>query len=114
MKRIAVIGNNAVKKMHSGLWRRCKNQKRNNAAGRLKNRLPGNIAIDYAEGYLERYEVKNKGNMGDITINRPVPIDQLDPAQLEQAIEAAKMLTLLLCSAELTAITKQKLPTGAA
>jgi len=91
VKRIAVIGNNAVKKNAlGGFGAGVKTKREITPLEGLKNRLPGNIAIDYVEGYLERYEVKNKGNMGDITINRPVPIDQLDPARLEQAIEAAK------------------------
>ncbi len=91
VKRIAVIGNNAVKKNAlGGFGAGVKTKREITPLEGLKNRLPGNIAIDYVEGYLERYEVKNKGNMGDITINRPVPIDQLDPAQLAKAIEAAK------------------------
>ena len=91
VKKIAVIGNNAIKKNAlGGFGAGVKTKREITPLEGLKNRLPGNIVIDYAEGYLERYEVKNKGNMGDITINRPVPIDQLDPAQLKQAIEAAK------------------------
>jgi beta-glucosidase len=43
----------------------------------LKNRLPSSIKINYAEGYLERYDEKNKGKLGDITLNGPVTIDRI-------------------------------------
>ena len=48
------------------------------------------IKINYAEGYLERYDEKNKGKLGDITLNGPVTIDELDPAKVNEAVEAAK------------------------
>lgn len=91
VKRIAVIGNNATKKNAlGGFGAGVKTRREITPLEGLKSRLPRNMVIDYVEGYLERYEVKNKGNAGDITINRPVSIDELEPAQLKQAIEAAK------------------------
>lgn len=91
IKSIAVIGNNATKKNAlGGFGAGVKTKREITPLEGLKNRLPSSIKINYAEGYLERYEVKNKGNLGDITMNGPVTIDQLDPAKLEEAIEAAK------------------------
>jgi beta-glucosidase len=91
IKSIAVIGNNATKKNAlGGFGAGVKTKREITPLEGLKNRLPNTIKINYAEGYLERYEVKNKGNLGDITMNGPVTIDQLDPAKLEEAIEAAK------------------------
>ncbi len=91
IKSIAVIGNNATKKNAlGGFGAGVKTKREITPLEGLKNRLPSSIKINYAEGYLERYEVKNKGNMGDITMNGPVTIDQLDPSKLEEAIEAAK------------------------
>ncbi|MFV8376270.1 glycoside hydrolase family 3 C-terminal domain-containing protein [Flavobacterium sp. LB1P71] len=91
VKSIAVIGNNATKKNAlGGFGAGVKTKREITPLEGLKNRLPSSIKINYAEGYLERYEVKNKGNLGDITMNGPVTIDQLDPAKLEEAIEVAK------------------------
>src|SRR5690606_22103708 len=56
----------------------------------LQNRLPENIKINYAEGYLERYSKTEKAKLGDITLNGPVTIDELEPEMLEEAINAAK------------------------
>jgi len=91
VKSIAVIGNNASKKNAlGGFGAGVKTKREVTPLEGLKNRLPSSIKINYAEGYLERYEVKNKGNLGDITMNGPVTIDQLDPTKLQEAIEAAK------------------------
>ncbi|PKB16433.1 glycoside hydrolase family 3 C-terminal domain-containing protein [Flavobacterium sp. 5] len=91
IKSIAVIGNNATKvNALRGFGAGVKTKREVTPLDGLKNRLPASIKINYAEGYLERYDVKNKGNLGDITINGPVTIDQLDPAKLQEAIEAAK------------------------
>lgn len=91
VKTIAVIGNNATKKNAlGGFGAGVKTKREITPLEGLKNRLPANIHIQYAEGYLERYDVKNKGNMGDITLNGPVTIDQLEPAKLQEAINAAK------------------------
>jgi len=91
IKSIAVIGNNATKvNALRGFGAGVKTKREITPLDGLKNRLPSSVKINYAEGYLERYEVKNKGNLGDITMNGPVTIDQLDPAKLQEAIEAAK------------------------
>jgi len=91
VKSIAVIGNNATKvNALRGFGAGVKTKREITPLDGLKNRLPASVKINYAEGYLERYDVKNKGNIGDITINGPVTIDQLDPAKLQEAIEAAK------------------------
>ena len=91
IQSIAVIGNNATKKNAlGGFGAGVKTKREITPLEGLKNRLPAGITINYAEGYLERYDVKNKGNMGDITIHGPVTIDELDPEKLQEAIEAAK------------------------
>ncbi|WP_264565807.1 glycoside hydrolase family 3 C-terminal domain-containing protein [Flavobacterium sp. N3904] len=91
VKSIAVIGNNATKKNAlGGFGAGVKTKREVTPLDGLKNRLPASIKINYAEGYLERYEEKKVGKLGDITMNGPVTIDQLDPAKLEEAIQAAK------------------------
>ncbi|MBF4493638.1 glycoside hydrolase family 3 C-terminal domain-containing protein [Flavobacterium sp. JLP] len=91
VKSIAVIGNNAMKKNAlGGFGAGVKTKREVTPLEGLKNRLPSSIKINYAEGYLERYDEKNKGKLGDITLNGPVTIDQLDPAKFQEAIEAAK------------------------
>ena len=91
VKSIAVIGNNATKKNAlGGFGAGVKTKREITPLEGLKNRLPSSIKINYAEGYLERYDERNKGNLGNITSNGPVTIDQLDPAKLQEAIEAAK------------------------
>lgn len=91
VKSIAVIGNNATKKNAlAGFGAGVKTKREITPLEGLKNRLPASIKINYAEGYLERYEEKKTGKLGDITLNGPVTIDQLDPAKLQEAIEAAK------------------------
>ena len=88
---IAVIGNNATKKNAlGGFGAGVKTKREITPLEGLQNRLPSSIKINYAEGYLERYDLKEKGKLGDITLNGPVTIDQLDPAKLQEAIEAAK------------------------
>ena len=91
VKSIAVIGNNATKKdALGGFGAGVKTKREVTPLDGLKNRLPSSVKINYAEGYLERYEEKNKGNLGNITSTGPVTIDQLDPIKLQEAIEAAK------------------------
>lgn len=91
VKSIAVIGNNAVKQNAlRGFGAGVKTKREITPLEGLKNRLPASIKINYAEGYLERYDEKNKGNLGNITSNGPVTIDQLDPAKVQEAVEAAK------------------------
>jgi beta-glucosidase len=91
IKSIAVIGNNATKKNAlGGFGAGVKTKREITPLEGLKNRLPASIKINYAEGYLERYEEKKSGKLGDITLSGPVTIDQLDPVKLQEAIEAAK------------------------
>jgi len=91
IKSIAVIGNNATKKNAlAGFGAGVKTKREITPLEGLKNRLPGYIKINYAEGYLERYEEKKTGKLGDITLSGPVTIDQLDPVKLQEALEAAK------------------------
>jgi len=91
VKSIAVIGNNATKKNAlGGFGAGVKTKREVTPLDGLKNRLPSSVKINYAEGYLERYEEKNKGNLGNVTSNGPITIDKLDPAKLQEAIEAAK------------------------
>jgi beta-glucosidase len=91
VKSVAVIGNNATKKNAlGGFGAGVKTKREVTPLEGLKNRLPKSIQINYAEGYLERYDEKNKGNLGNITSNGPVTIDQLDPEKLQEAVEAAK------------------------
>lgn len=91
IKSIAVIGNNATKKNAlGGFGAGVKTKREITPLEGLKNRLPASIKINYAEGYLERYEEKKTGKLGDITLSGPVTIDQLDSAKLQEAIEAAK------------------------
>jgi beta-glucosidase len=91
VKSIAVIGNNATKKNAlGGFGAGVKTKREITPLEGLKNRLPSSVKINYAEGYLERYDEKNKGKLGDITLNGPVTIDELDPAKVNEAVEAAK------------------------
>lgn len=91
VKSIAVIGNNATKKNAlAGFGAGVKTKREVTPLEGLKNRLPSSIKINYAEGYLEHYEEKNKGNLGNITSSGPVTIDQLDPVKLQEALDAAK------------------------
>ncbi|WP_348798059.1 glycoside hydrolase family 3 C-terminal domain-containing protein [Flavobacterium adhaerens] len=91
VKSIAVIGNNATKvNALRGFGAGVKTKREITPLDGLKNRLPSSVTINYAEGYLERYDVANKGNLGDITMKGPVTIDQLDPAKLQEALDAAK------------------------
>ena len=91
IKSIAVIGNNATKKNAlGGFGAGVKTKREITPLEGLKNRLPASIKINYAEGYLELYDKRNAGNLGNITSSGPVTIDQLDPTKLQEAIEAAK------------------------
>ena len=91
VKSIAVIGNNATKKNAlGGFGAGVKTKREVTPLEGLKNRLPASVKINYAEGYLERYDKKNRGNLGNITANGPVTIDELDPAKVKEAVEAAK------------------------
>lgn len=91
VKSIAVIGNNAKKKNAlGGFGAGVKTKREVTPLEGLQNRLPADITINYAEGYLERYSNNEKAKLGDITLNGPVTINELDPKMLEEALEAAK------------------------
>lgn len=91
LKSIAVIGNNAKKKNAlGGFGAGVKTKREVTPLEGLKNRLPKNITINYAEGYLERYSKDEKAKFGDITLNGPVIIDKLDPEMVNEAVEAAR------------------------
>ncbi|MCF1422864.1 beta-glucosidase family protein [Mangrovimonas futianensis] len=91
VKSIAVIGNNAKKKNAlGGFGAGVKTKREVTPLEGLQNRLPSDITINYAEGYLERYSNNEKAKLGDITLNGPVTINELDPKMLEEALEAAK------------------------
>jgi beta-glucosidase len=91
IKSIAVIGNNAMKKNAlGGFGAGVKTKREVTPLEGLINRLPDSITVNYAEGYLERYSNDEKSKLGDITLNGPVTIDELEPDMVEEAVNAAK------------------------
>ncbi|WP_338731592.1 beta-glucosidase family protein [Mangrovimonas cancribranchiae] len=91
VKSIAVIGNNATKKNAlGGFGAGVKTKREVTPLEGLKNRLPESIQINYAEGYQERYAKNEKAKLGDITLNGPVTINELNPDLVEEAVNAAK------------------------
>lgn len=91
IKSIAVIGANATKKNAlGGFGAGVKIKREITPLEGLKNRLPESIKINYAEGYQERYAPKKEAIFGEVTQERAVPIDDLDPKMLEEAISTAK------------------------
>ncbi len=88
---IAVIGNNATKKNAlGGFGAGVKTKREITPLEGLQNRLPNNIKINYAEGYLERYSKNDNDIKEAVTLNGPVTVNELDPIKLEEAVEAAK------------------------
>lgn len=91
VKSIAVIGNNATKKNAlGGFGAGVKTHREVTPLEGLQNRLPKDIQINYAKGYQEKYSSDEKAKLGDITLNGPVTINELDPELLEAAVNAAK------------------------
>ena len=91
ISNIAVIGANATKKNAlGGFGAGVKTKREVTPLEGLKNRLPENIKITFAEGYLEKYAPKKESVFGDVTQDRPITIDELDPKLLDDAINAAK------------------------
>lgn len=91
LKSIGVIGNNAVKKnANIGFGAGVKTKREVTPLEGLENRLPESVTINYAEGYLERYQENNNENKGNVTHKAPVPVNELDEEKLNQALEAAK------------------------
>ncbi len=88
---IAVIGNNATKKNAlGGFGAGVKTKREITPLEGLQNRLPKNIKINYAEGYLERYSKNENDQKDEVTLSGPTTVNELDPAKLEGAINAAK------------------------
>jgi len=91
LSSIAVIGNNAVKKnANIGFGAGVKTKREITPLEGLQNRLPKSVCINYAEGYLERYQENNNENKGNVTHKAPVPVNKLDQKKLNQALKAAK------------------------
>jgi len=91
MSTLAVIGANATKKNAlGGFGAGVKTKREVTPLEGLQNRLPENIKITFAEGYQERYAPKKESVFGDVTQDRAVTIDELDPKMLDEAINAAK------------------------
>ncbi|GAA5022135.1 glycosyl hydrolase [Marivirga lumbricoides] len=88
---IAVIGANATKKNAlGGFGAGVKTKREVTPLEGLKNRLPSDITINYAEGYQERYAPKKEAKFGEVTQSRTETIDELDPQLLEEALEAVR------------------------
>ncbi|MBU3821014.1 glycoside hydrolase family 3 C-terminal domain-containing protein [Flavobacteriaceae bacterium XHP0103] len=91
IKSIAVIGDNATKKNSlGGFGAGVKTKREVTPLEGLQNRFPESVKINYAQGYLERYSKTFETQFGDVTVNKPETIDELDPKLLEEAVEAAK------------------------
>lgn len=91
IKSIAVIGANSTKKNAlGGFGAGVKTKREITPLEGLKNRLPESVEIKYAEGYQERYAKNEKAKFGDVTLEGPVTINELDPKMLEEAVNAAK------------------------
>lgn len=91
IKSLAVIGDNANKKNAlGGFGAGVKTKREVTPLEGLKNRLPESVNIKFAQGYEERYSKTEKAKLGDVTLNGPVTIDELDPKLVEEAVEAAK------------------------
>ncbi len=91
IKSIAVIGDNATKKNAlGGFGAGVKTKLEVTPLDGLRNRLPESVQINHAQGYLERYSKTEKAKFGDITLDGPVTINELDPKLLEEAVNAAK------------------------
>ncbi|UOB18736.1 glycoside hydrolase family 3 C-terminal domain-containing protein [Abyssalbus ytuae] len=91
IKSIAVIGNNATKKNSlGGFGAGVKTKREITPLEGLQNRLPKEIKINYAKGYHERYANDEKAKFGDITLNGPVTINELNPKLLDEALKAAR------------------------
>ncbi|MDT0675265.1 glycoside hydrolase family 3 C-terminal domain-containing protein [Autumnicola musiva] len=91
IKTIAVIGANATKKNAlGGFGAGVKTKREVTPLEGLKNRLPESVEINYAQGYQERYSKSEKAKFGDVTLEGPVTVNELDPQMLKEAVDAAK------------------------
>jgi beta-glucosidase len=87
---IAVIGNNATKKNAlGGYGAGVKTKREVTPLEGIRNRLPESVAINYEEGYQERYAPKREAIFGEVTQERVETIDELDPEMLQEALDAA-------------------------
>ena len=90
LKSIAVIGANATKKNAlGGFGAGVKTKREVTPLEGLQNRLPESVQVQYAEGYLERYAPKKESVFGEVTQERAVTVDELDPDLLEEALAVA-------------------------
>ena len=88
---IAVIGNNAMKKNAlGGFGAGVKTKREITPLEGLQNRLPESVKINYAEGYKEAYKNDENAKFGDITLNGPVTVNELDEKLVNEALDAAK------------------------
>ncbi len=88
---IAVIGNNATKKNAlGGFGAGVKTKREITPLEGLQNKVPANIKINFAEGYLERYSKNENDQKAEVTLNGPQPLNTLDADKLQEALEAAK------------------------
>lgn len=91
IKSIAVIGANALKKNAlAGYGAGVKTHIEVTPLEGLKNKLPKQIKINYAEGYQEKYGPKKPSKFGDVTQARPQTIDQLNPKLVNEALNVVK------------------------
>jgi len=91
LKSLAVIGDNATKKNAlGGFGAGVKTKREVTPLEGLKNRLPKSVTIEFAQGYEEKYSKTEKAKLGDVTLNGPVPINELNPELVEEAVNAAK------------------------
>ncbi|MDT0642073.1 glycoside hydrolase family 3 C-terminal domain-containing protein [Zunongwangia sp. F363] len=91
IKTLAVIGANATKKNAlGGFGAGVKTRREVTPLEGLKNRLPESVEITYAQGYQERFSKSEKGKFGDVTLDGPVTINELDPQMVKEAVNAAK------------------------
>lgn len=97
IKSIAVIGNNATKKNAlGGFGAGVKTKREVTPLEGLQNRLPSNIKINYAEGYLERYSKNENDQKAEVTLHGPLTVNDLDPTKLNEALSVAKKSDLVI------------------
>lgn len=94
---IAVIGHNAKKKNAlGGFGAGVKTKREVTPLEGIGNKLPENIKVNYAEGYLERYSKNENDQKEEVTLHGPIPVNELDQVKLEEALQAAKSSDLAI------------------
>ena len=97
IKSIAVIGNNASKKNAlGGFGAGVKTKREVTPLEGLQNKLPSNIEINYAEGYLERYSKNENDQKAEVTLHGPLTVNDLEPTKLNEALTVAKKSDLVI------------------